>query len=127
MMRTPTNQQRLTNVAIVGMKKRRQRSEPAGYKNKEGSNRDNEYGYDEDSKGMLFCYTLFLFCSEKDIDEVLQTQVVFVHVSKGQMAKKEDLIKCFGTEDHLKVCLEILNKGELQISEKERAHQLEST
>lgn len=65
--------------------------------------------------------------SEKDIDEVLQTPVVFTNVSKGQMAKKEDLIKCFATDDHLKVCIEILNKGELQISEKERAHQLEST
>lgn len=57
----------------------------------------------------------------------MQTQTVFVNVSKGQLAKKEDLVKCFATEDHLKVCLEILNKGELQVSEKERAHQLEST
>lgn len=65
--------------------------------------------------------------SEKDIDEVLQTQVVFVNVSKGQVAKKDDLIKCFNTDDHLKVCLEILQKGELQVSEKERSHQLEST
>ena len=48
-------------------------------------------------------------------------------MSKGQMAKKEDLIKCFGTEDHKKVCLEILDKGELQVSEKERSHQLEAT
>lgn len=48
-------------------------------------------------------------------------------MSKGQLAKKEDLIKCFATDDHKKVCLEILNKGELQVSEKERAHQLEST
>lgn len=65
--------------------------------------------------------------SEKDIDEVLQTPTVFVNVSKGQTAKKEDLIKCFNTDDHLKVCLEILAKGELQISEKERQCQLEST
>lgn len=45
--------------------------------------------------------------SEKDIGEVLQSQTVFTNVSKGQTAKKEDLIKCFGTEDHLKVCLEV--------------------
>lgn len=70
---------------------------------------------------------LCFFNREKDIDEVLQTQTVFVNVSKGQLAKKEDLVKCFGTEDHLKVCLEILNKGELQVSEKERAVQLDST
>ncbi len=67
------------------------------------------------------------YCSEKDIDEVLQTQTVFTNVSKGQLAKKEDLVKCFGTEDHLKVCLEILTKGELQVSEKERAVALDST
>lgn len=71
-------------------------------------------------------FTPFL-SSEKDLDEVLQTPVVFANVSKGQTAKKEDLIKCFGTDDHMKACLEILDKGELQISEKERQHQLEST
>ena len=69
----------------------------------------------------------FVLSSEKDIDEVLQTPVVFVNVSKGQVAKKEDLIKCFQTDDHMKCCLEILNRGELQVSEKERQHQLEST
>lgn len=58
---------------------------------------------------------------------MLQIQSVFINVSKGQMAKKEDLVKCFGTDDHKKVCLEILQKGELQISEKERTHQLEAT
>lgn len=52
---------------------------------------------------------------------------MFVNVSKGQLAKKEDLQNCFGTDDHMKCCLEILNKGELQVSEKERQHQLESS
>ncbi|KAH9402823.1 PREDICTED: ribosome maturation protein SBDS-like [Rhagoletis zephyria] len=106
MIKTPTNQQRLTNVAIVRMKKCGQRFEIACYKNKVVSYRDKV---------------------EKDIDEVLQTQTVFTNVSKGQLAKKEDLVKCFGTEDHLKVCLEILTKGELQVSEKERAVALDST
>lgn len=105
-IKTPTNQQKLTNVAIVRIKKCGQRFEIACYKNKVISWRDQ---------------------IEKDIDEVLQTQTVFTNVSKGQTAKKEDLIKCFGTEDHKKVCLEILSKGELQISEKERSHQLEET
>ncbi|KAH7646249.1 SBDS ribosome maturation factor [Dermatophagoides farinae] len=106
MIKTPTNQQRLTNVAIVRMKKCGQRFEIACYKNKVISYREK---------------------IEKDIDEVLQTPVVFVNVSKGQVAKKEDLIKCFQTDDHMKCCLEILNRGELQVSEKERQHQLEST
>ena len=43
------------------------------------------------------------------------------------MAKKEDLVKCFGTDDQTKICEEILSKGELQVSEKERHTQLEST
>ena len=45
--------------------------------------------------------------SEKDIDEVLQTHSVFTNVSKGQVAKKEDLIKCFNTDDQDKICLEV--------------------
>ena len=65
--------------------------------------------------------------SEKDIDEVLQSHTVFLNVSKGQVAKKEELHKAFGTDDSTKVCLEILEKGELQVSEKERHAQLEST
>jgi len=106
MIKTPTNQQRLTNVAIVRIKKCGQRFEIACYKNKVLEWRNKV---------------------EKDIDNVLQTQVVFTNVSKGQNAKKEDLMKCFNTEDHPKVCLEILEKGELQVSEKERSQQLEST
>ena len=52
---------------------------------------------------------------------------MFLNVSKGQVAKKEELQKAFGTDDSTKVCLEILEKGELQVSEKERHAQLEST
>ena len=32
---------------------------------------------------------------EKDIDEVLQSDQIFVNVSKGEVAKKADLLKCF--------------------------------
>lgn len=44
------------------------------------------------------------FTSEKDIEEVLQTHTVFVNVSKGQVAKKEDLVKAFGTDDQTEIC-----------------------
>lgn len=47
-------------------------------------------------------------------------------MSKGQVAKKEDLIKVFQTDDKTKICLEIIEKGELQISDKERAAQLDT-
>lgn len=44
---------------------------------------------------------------EKDLDEVLQTHSVFVNVSKGQVAKKEDLTKAFGTEDQTEICKQV--------------------
>uniref|UniRef100_A0A8C6LQN1 SBDS ribosome maturation factor n=1 Tax=Nothobranchius furzeri TaxID=105023 RepID=A0A8C6LQN1_NOTFU len=79
---TPTNQIRLTNVAVVRMKKGGKRFEIACYKNKVVSWRSG---------------------AEKDLDEVLQTHSVFVNVSKGQTAKKDDLIKAFGTEDQTEI------------------------
>lgn len=63
---------------------------------------------------------------EKDIDEVLQTHTVFINVSKGQVAKKEDLVKAFGTDNQTEICKEILTKGELQVSDKERHSALDS-
>lgn len=47
---------------------------------------------------------LLSFTREKDIDEVLQTHTVFVNVSKGQVAKKEDLVRAFGTDDQTEIC-----------------------
>lgn len=70
--------------------------------------------------------TLYYFYREKDIDEVLQSHSVFINVSKGQVAKKEDLVKIFNKEDQTEICKEILEKGELQVSEKERQSQLDA-
>jgi len=99
---TPTNQKILTNVAVVRMKKGGKRFEIACYKNKVLNWRNKV---------------------EKDIDEVLQAHTVFTNVSKGQVAKKEELQAAFGTEDQLEICRQILDKGELQVSEKERTNQ----
>jgi ribosome maturation protein SDO1 len=99
---TPTNQIRLTNIAVVRTKKSGKRFEIACYRNKVVSWRNQV---------------------EKDIDEVLQSHTVFANVSKGQVAKKEDLIKAFGTDDQTEICKEILSKGELQVSDKERHSQ----
>ncbi|OAD61693.1 Ribosome maturation protein SBDS [Eufriesea mexicana] len=66
------------------------------------------------------------YIREKDIDEVLQTHTVFINVSKGQVAKKEDLVKAFGTDNQTDICKEILTKGELQVSDKERHSALDS-
>lgn len=70
---------------------------------------------------------MFFFFREKDIDEVLQTHSVFTNVSKGQIAKNEDLQKCFNKTDHTEICKEILDKGEVQVSDRERSTQLEAT
>lgn len=64
---------------------------------------------------------------EKDIDEVLQTHTVFNNVSKGQAAKKEDLMAAFTHDNQTEICKLILQKGELQVSGKERQEQLDSS
>eukprot|EP00252_Welwitschia_mirabilis_P005428 TRINITY_DN1590_c0_g1_i1.p1 TRINITY_DN1590_c0_g1~~TRINITY_DN1590_c0_g1_i1.p1 ORF type:complete len:376 (+),score=83.66 TRINITY_DN1590_c0_g1_i1:299-1426(+) len=101
----PIGQKRLTNVAVVRLKTHGMRFEIACYKNKVLSWRNGV---------------------EKDLDEVLQSHTVYSNVSKGILAKSKDLIKAFGTDDQEKICLEILNKGELQVAGKERESQLSS-
>ncbi|KAG9446242.1 hypothetical protein H6P81_012370 [Aristolochia fimbriata] len=101
----PIGQKRLTNVAVVRLKKHGLRFEIACYKNKVLSWRSGV---------------------EKDLDEVLQSQTVYSNVSKGILAKSKDLKAAFGTDDQSKICLEILDKGELQVAGKERESQLSS-
>ncbi|XP_050364222.1 uncharacterized protein LOC126782910 [Argentina anserina] len=104
-VKQPIGQKRLTNVAVVRLKKRGNRFEIACYKNKVLSWRAGV---------------------EKDLDEVLQSKTVYSNVSKGVLAKSKDLIAAFGSDDQEKICLEILDKGELQIAGKERESQLSS-
>lgn len=63
---------------------------------------------------------------ETDLDEVLQIPSVFLNVSKGQVAPRADLLKSFKTDDTNVIIQEVLKRGDLQVGEKERAHQLES-
>jgi len=96
---TPTNQVRLTNVSIVRLKKGGFRFEIACYPNKVNDWRSKVEG---------------------NLDEVLQSRAVFTNVSKGEVAKKDVLSKVFNTDDLDKIIAEILKKGELQVSGKER-------
>jgi|UniRef100_A0AC35FRT2 ribosome maturation protein SDO1 len=105
-IKTPTNQKLLTNVAVVRMKKAGKRFEIACYKNKVVNWRNK---------------------TEKNLDEVLQSETVFTNVSKGQVAKTADLTAAFGMDDHLEICKLILEKGDLQVSDKERAATTESS
>ncbi|CCC69861.1 hypothetical protein NCAS_0D02800 [Naumovozyma castellii] len=95
----PSGQIKLTNVSLVKLKKERKRFEIACYQNKVQDYR----------KGI-----------EKDLDEVLQIHQVFMNVSKGQVASKEDLQKCFRTTNVDDIIKEIMMRGEIQLSEKER-------
>mmetsp|Transcript_12936 Transcript_12936/g.23002 ORF Transcript_12936/g.23002 Transcript_12936/m.23002 type:complete len:391 (-) Transcript_12936:258-1430(-) len=95
----PVGQKRLTNIAVVRLKRNGERFEIACYRNKVGDWRTG---------------------IEKDLDEVLQSTTVFHNVSKGVMAKDKELQAAFGTVDQAKISLEILSHGELQVSDKER-------
>lgn len=95
----PSGQIKLTNVSMVKLKKERKRFEIACYQNKVQDYR----------KGI-----------EKDLDEVLQIHQVFMNVNKGLVASKDDLQKCFGSTDVDEIIKEILMKGEIQLSERER-------
>jgi len=102
---TPSAQLKLTNVAYVRLQKKGKRFEIACYRNKVISWRNK---------------------IETDISEVLQIDNVFTNVSKGMLANTKDLTDAFGTTDKALVCKEILDKGELQVSEKERGALFES-
>lgn len=101
----PSNQIKLTNVSLVRLKKGKKRFEIACYKNKVLEYRSG---------------------IETDLDNVLQIPNVFLNVSKGQTAPHAELVKTFGKDTPLNdIILEILNRGELQVGEKERAAQLD--
>lgn len=101
----PSNQIRLTNVSLVRLKKGKKRFEIACYKNKVLEYRSGV---------------------ETDLDNVLQIPSVFLSVSKGQTAPTQDLVKAFGAKTSVNdIIMEILNKGEMQVGEKERHAQLE--
>lgn len=65
---------------------------------------------------------------------MVQVENVFLNVSKGQVASKDELNKAFGTADvsevlqevcvSMLILMQILKKGELQVGEKERTHEL---
>jgi ribosome maturation protein SDO1 len=99
------NQIRLTNVAIVRLRKGGKRFEIACYPNKVTSWR----------KGL-----------ESDLDEVVQSHEIFLNVSKGIVAKKDELQKVFKEADQEKILITILKQGELQVTGKERQVQKEN-
>ncbi len=53
---------------------------------------------------------------EKDVEEVLQTHTVFSNVSKGLVAKKEDLSRAFGTDNQTEVCIQVTTSYKFAIT-----------
>lgn len=51
---------------------------------------------------------MLLIFSTKDLDEVLQIHSIFINVSKGQLAKKEDLISAFETDKIDQIIFEVI-------------------
>ncbi len=54
-------------------------------------------------------------------------EAIFSNVSKGVLANRRDVAKAFGMEDQDEVIRFILEKGTVQVSEKERKAQQEET
>jgi ribosome maturation protein Sdo1 len=55
----------------------------------------------------------------------MQCYAMQCNAMQGENASGKDLQQAFGTSDPLKVCEEILEKGDLQVSEQEREAMLE--
>lgn len=80
-----------TNVAVVRLKKGKKQFELAAYRNKVINWRNKQ---------------------ENDISEVLQIDMIFADVAKGDKATKDDLKKAFGKMAYNDIVMEILNKGD---------------
>jgi ribosome maturation protein SDO1 len=128
----PVGQTRHTNIAVVRLKRNGKRFEIACYRNMVVNWRNGV---------------------ETDLDEVLQTDVIFMNVAQvfylvvfichlifelkerlhmifcfhvqGRGSSEKDLKKAFGTIDEKTICEYILKHGTLQVSEGERAIQLQ--
>lgn len=78
---------------------------------------------------MLACYpnkvTDWRNKQEDDISNVLQVDQIYADVERGNVASKKDLQK-FGKMSRDQIIMEILNKGEFQMSDLERDDKLES-
>lgn len=103
---TPSNRVKLTNVAVVRLKKGGKRFELACFKNKIADYRAKV---------------------TRRIDDVLQISSIFANVSKGELAKQEDLHAAFGANTKPEeIIMQILEKGEVQLSSKEADQQSEA-
>lgn len=99
MLKQPVGIIKLTNVALIKYKKDGKKFEIACYKNKAINWRNGV---------------------EKDLSEVLQIEEVYTNVKQGRLAEKEVLEEVFPKWTKNEIIVEMLDKGEMQVGEKER-------
>jgi len=104
MLKQPSGQVKLTNIALMKYKVGNKKFEIACYRNKAIDYR----------KGI-----------ETDLDEVLQSVVIYSNAQQGHQASKEELEKYFPGMKFKDIMKMILEKGEIQITDKEREHQID--
>ena len=97
---TPQNRIELSSVSVVKLKKKSSTFEVAAYPSKKVKD--------------------FRAGVEADVDEVLQVARVFTNTVHGVVAPKKQLQKHFPGLSIEQICEEILKKGSLQVSAKER-------
>jgi ribosome maturation protein SDO1 len=106
MLKQPVGFVKLTNVAIVKYKVAGKKLEIACYKNKVLDWR----------KGL-----------EKHLVEVLQVEEIFTNAVQGELANKKLLQELFPNKNKSEIIAIILDKGEMQVSQKEREALQENT
>ncbi|KAF0688414.1 Aste57867_19970 [Aphanomyces stellatus] len=102
---TPLSQARIANIEVVRLKKGGCRFEVGCHKNK----------VIEWRSGV-----------ETNLTEVLQSESIYENVSRGKRASNEDMQRVFGTIDFNEVAKVIVEKGDLQVADGERATTNES-
>lgn len=106
MLKQPIGVKKLTNVAIIRLKKGNSRFEIACYKNK----------------------ALDWRAGKEDIlDDVLQIDEIFCNTEKGDLVNQKELDQHFPGQSKRDIIIQILEKGEMQVSGKERELLLRDT
>ena len=105
MIKHPIGMKFYTNISIVRLKLGKSRYEIACYKNKVQDWRDKK---------------------ETDISEVLQTNTIFKNVIKGDVAPASELKSVFPKKSHEDIVKLILDKGVIQVGDKERTNQYQN-
>lgn len=99
MLKQPVGFVKLTNIALIKYKANGKRFEIACYKNKVLNWRNGV---------------------ESNLAEVLQSDDIYVNAAQGEVAKKTLLEECFPDKTKKEILMLILDKGEMQVSQKER-------